>query len=923
MDPRSDGNYSFGGRNWLYNNISLDGSYFNNPFGLDDPSPGGQANAEPVPFEAIEQVQVSVAPFDVRQGGFTGAGINTVTKSGTNEFKASLYSYNRNQAMLGNEVAGVKVFEDPDLSFMQSGFTLSGPIIPDKLFFFVNAEMERRDDPGTNYVADEDGTITDGESRVSADVMDQIRDRMLDVYNYDTGPYQDYIHETNNNKFLVKLNWNLSDAHKFTFRYNYLDAFREQGPHPFVLSAFNTGRGPNTSSLPFRNSGYKINNDLSSYAAELNSVFGNKIANRFFFSLNVFRDSRDPFSEPFPTVEIAEDGVTYTTLGHEPFSIHNILDQDVIQITDNLSYFMGSHTITVGFTYERYKFFNSFNIFRHGLFMLPAAWGIGGTFSTLDEFFAETDPDSAYNLTGFITPETAPFKGEDIDVGQLAFYGQDEMALSRDLNVTVGLRVDMPQYYTEPEPNPFSTSLTALDENDEAEEINQAKLPDAQLMFSPRVGFNWDISGDRSFQVRGGSGIFTGRIPFVWFGNVISNPGSNPNLYPTLSEADALADHTTDEGGDRGTSILQQSFDLNAMVDDFKWPQVWTTNLAMDKLLPGDFLLTVEGIYGKDLNAIYMRNADLVTPQYNLADGRPYFGAATFEHELNTNYPGENAGIYVIDNTDEGYNMTLTAQLSKAFSANMRGSLAYTFLEAKNNLKSTEIASVLWQNQPVQGDPNQPNLSFSEFGSRHRVIGTFNYRMVWSKLTSTNVGLFFEMAQGNQFTAAGGNRFSYIYSGDVNGDGYAGNDLIYIPEDENDINLADAADWALLDDFIEQDDYLSANRGKIADRMSSTVPWFANIDLKIAQDFNVEAMGRTHQFQLTFDILNAMNLLNSDWGVRQAANPLAASPLTLTGWTTDTEPEPIFSFNGAEETYVNSFDELSRWRMQLGLKYAF
>ena len=930
MDPRSDGNFSFGGRNWLYNNISLDGSYFNNPFGLDDPAPGGQANAEPVPFDAVEQIQISIAPFDVREGGFTGAGINTVTKSGTNQFRGSVYSFMRNEALMGNKVGGDEVIADPSLSFNQSGFTFSGPIIQNKLFFFVNAEIEGREDPGSNFVADENGDVVFGESRVSAATMDLISERMMDGYNYDTGPYQDFVHETANNKLLAKLDWNINNNHNLTFRYNRLDASRDLPPHGFVLSFNNTGRGPNSSSLPFKNSGYTINNKLSSYALEVNSVFGGQMANRFFFSYNRFRDSREPFSEDFPTIEIGEAGVTYTTVGHEPFSIHNILDQDVFQITNNFSYFTGKHALTAGFNYERFSFFNSFNIFRHGVFFLPdelfdIGFILGGTtFESLDEFFAETDPDSAIAFRAAVG--TGPYKGEDIEVGQISVYAQDEFMLNERLNIIAGLRIDIPQYITEPVANPFSSGLTLLDEDDKSETIKQDQFPEAKLLFSPRVGFNYDVRGDRSLQLRGGTGIFTGRLPFVWVGNVVSNPGQNPNLYPTI--ADWPSDHETDDGKDREgdlkdtQSILQQSFDLNAMASDFKWPQVWTTNLAVDTELPWDLLGTFELVYGKDLNAIYMRNADLVEEVRFLEDGRPYYGGFAV-NELNYDPFNEGNGVYVIDNTDEGYSLTLTAQLRKYFANGLQTSLAYTFLDARNNLRSTEIASVLWQSQPVQGDPNQPQLSYSEFGNRHRIIASANYRHEWSRSMATSLGLFFELAEGNRYTYNGGNRYSFIYSGDVNGDGQAGNDLIYIPEDVNDINLADAGDWTALNAFIEQDDYLSENRGEIAERSASSNPWFSNIDLRILQDYSLDVGGRDHTVQLSLDVLNVANLLSSNLGVRQVANPAALSPLKLTGWTTDAAPEPIFDFTGPADTFIDDPGEYSRWQIQLGLRYYF
>lgn len=921
LDPRSDGNFSFAGKNWLYNNISVDGSYFNNAFGLDDPAPGGQANAESIPFDAVEQVHVSVASFDVTEGGYTGAGINTITKSGTNEFKGSVYTYARNEMLQGNKVSGNEVIADPSLMYNQTGFTFSGPIIPNKLFFFINGEIERKDDPGSNFVADDDGNIEFGESRVSAATMDEIRQIMMDVYNYDTGPYDGYTHNTDNNKLLLKLDWNISNQHNASLRYNFLDASRDLGPHGFVLSYNNTGRGPNSTSLPFQNSGYTINNGLHSLAFELNSMFGDNMANRFFASYNRFRDFREPFSEDFPTIEIGVDGVNYTTIGHEPFSIHNILDQDVIQVTNNFSYFIGNHVLTAGVNYEQFKFFNSFNIFRHGVFFLPDFLDFlgGAAFSSLDSFYDRTDPnsDSFYDFSSVIG--SGPFKGEIIEVGQFAGYLQDEFTVSKNLNLTYGLRVDVPIYFTEPVENPFSTGLTLLDENDDPEVVDQAKLPDPQLLWSPRFGFNWDVNGDRSLQVRGGTGIFTGHLPFVWIGNVISNPGANPNLYP----GDGISEdaNETDSGENRvteGKSVLQQSFDLNAMVDDFKWPQVWTTNFAVDTKLPWDILGTFEVVYGKDLNAIYMRNADLNVPKRYLDDGRPYYGDTSTERELNEFYPGEGAGVYVIDNTDEGYNFTFTTQLRKQFDNGLNTGLAYTYLNAKNNLKSTEIASVLWQSQPVQGDPNTPQLSWSEFGNRHRIIANANYTHDWSNSHSTNFGIFFEMAEGNRYVYSGGNRYSFTYAGDVNGDGVSGNDLIYIPKNSNDIVLADPSQWNALNAFIEQDKYLSEHRGEIAERHGLTNPWFNNIDLKILHNFNTNV----GTFQLSVDILNVANLVNSNWGVRKVANPLATTPLEHKGeWTAD--GEPILYFSGVDETFIDDPGPFSRWGLQIGLRYMF
>ncbi len=920
LDPRNDGNYAFGGRNWLYNNISLDGSYFNNTFGLDDPAPGGQTASEPIPFDAVEQVEVSIAPFDVREGGFTGANVNTVTKSGTNEWSASAYGFFRNESLLGNSVRGQDVIANPDLTFNQWGATLGGPISRDKAFVFLAGEIVRRDDPGTNFVAG--GSPAFGQSRVDPAVMDQIRDRMMTVYGYDTGPYEGFVHETNSDKLIAKIDWNVNENNNLTFRYSYLNASRDLPPHPFVLSFANTGRGPNSTSLPFQNSGYAINNELNSFAFELNSR-ATSFANRFFASYNRFRDFRDPFSADFPTIEIGEGGVTYTTVGHEPFSIHNILDTDVLQLTNNFSWFKGKHVLTFGANFELYSFFNSFNIFRHGVFFLPEETGIGSTFDSLDEFFRKTTPGDPDFVDFNALVGSGPFKGETFDIGQFSLYAQDEVPLSDRFNLTLGVRVDFPMYLTDPVDNPFSRGLTALDENRMPETVDQSDLPGATPLFSPRVGFNWDASpdGDRSTQIRGGTGIFTGRVPFVWVGNVYSNPGANPNLYAPFFNEDVEQIRTSDD------AILQQSFDLNAMDPDFKWPQLWVSSIAIDQRLPGDFLGTVEFSYGKDINNVFMRNADLVAPVRTLAqDGRPYYGGFG-NNELN---PDGGAGIYVIDNTSEGYNLSLTAQLRKRFDIGVNAILSYAFTQAKNKLKSTEIASVLWQNQPIKGDPNNPELSHSEFGQRHRIVGAATWDVEWSETLATQFGVFLEVAEGNRFTGAGGNRYSFIYSGDVNGDGQGGNDLIYIPADASEITfdpctagcggaVSPQAQWDAFNAFVEQDRYLSKHRGEIAERFGLLNPWYQTVDIRILQDIGFDAAGKRHRLQLNFDVMNFLNLLSSDWGVRKFASPAATSPLRLVRF--DGAGEPVFNFTGPAETFIDDPFEFSRWRIQIGAKY--
>jgi hypothetical protein len=919
LDPRNDGNFSFGGRNWLYNNITLDGSYFNNSFGLDDPAPGGQSATEPVPYDAVEQVSVQVAPFDVRQSGFTGASINTVTRSGTNDWKVSGFAFFRNDNLVGNNVSGEPVIANPSLSSGQYGFSVGGPIIRNKLFFFFSGELDQRDDPGSNFVPSTGGTPVFGESRVEQATLDAISERMATEYNFETGPYSGFLHDTKSNKVILKLDWNASPNSNMMFRYNRLDAERDLPPHPFAISMFDSGRGPNETTLPSQNAGYTISNEINSYAFEWNLRQANgKWANRFFASYNRFRDYRQSNSEAFPTIEIAEGGVTYTTVGQEPFSIENNLDTDVWQITNDWTLFTGRHDLTFGANFEYFGFFNSFNLFRNGFFSFAPP----GSFASLQDFFDATDPDNPDQIQFRDFIGEGEFKGEKFNLGQLGVYVQDQFAINSRLTVSAGLRVDFPMYFTDPVDNQFSRDLTAINGEGDAITVDQSQMAGTTPLWSPRVGFNWDVTGTRSTQLRGGTGIFTGRLPFVWVGNVYSNPSTNPNIYHPRDNPNVTPVQTSGprEGSDGEPFVLQQSFDgITAMDPDFKWPQMWTTNIAIDQRLPWDMVGTVEFIYGKDINNIYMQNMDLAAPIGTLADGRPYYGGL----RNNPDPAFQGRSIYVLSNTNEGRNYSITLQLRKMFASGLGLGLSYAYLDATNTLKSTEIASVLWGGQPTAGNPNLPLAAQSEFGQRHRIVANGTYKHRWSDLLRTTFGLFWEVAEGNSFRGAGGNRYSFIYSGDVNGDGSAGNDLIYIPRNSSDINLADPSQWNSLNSFIEQDSYLSENRGKIAERFGQVNPWYTDLSLRILQDFVFGSGERENVMQVSIDFENMLNLFSSSWGVRQVASQAALNPLTCTTspCTIDDSGRPELSFNGVQRTFTDDLSEFSRWRIQLGIRY--
>ena len=897
LTPESDGN-SFGGRNNLYNNFSLDGSIFNNSFGLDVATPGGQADAQPVSLDAIDQIQVSLAPFDVREGGFTGAGVNAVTKSGTNEFKGSTYYYFRNEDMIGDKVSGLKV-ENLDFSTKQYGISLGGPIIKNKLFFFVNYEQERRDQLAHGFVAD-NGSNTGNSNTTSVSEADAIavQQHLINRWGYDPGAYQGYNHETSNDKFLIKLDANLSKKHNLVLRYNMLDAWKDILPHPEAVG----GRGPTSFRLPFQNSSYRIFNKIHSIVGELHSMFSNKISNKLMVGFTAFRDKRNPHSEQFPVIDILDaSGNVALTAGSEMFSTHNRLNQDVWQISDNLTYYSDRHAITVGFNYERFKFENSFNLFYY-------PWVTAFSVQNfLNDDFAYFVGNPTNDLNQDVTDANQnPYAWSDVDVAQIAFYAQDEFQVNDDLKLTLGLRVDLPKYYNDI-PQDEATNRGRdfegwVDEKGNSVRLDPATWPDSKIMWSPRFGFNWDVKGDNTMQVRGGSGIFTGRIPFVWLGNQSSNARIDPGY----------------------------EFQLNATADDFKFPQVWKNNVAMDMKFGNGWLATVEGIYSKDVNAVVHRNYNMLPPTGQLTgtgDTRERF-AGFNEVNIYSSSPGSeaflDAGAIVMDNTSKGYQFTMTGKLAKKWDWGLSADVAYTYLNAKDLTSiPAEIAADAFQRNPVVGNPNNPAYSWSRYGLKHRVIASAMYKVNYGKFASS-FAMFYEAGKGN--------RYSYTYTGDVNGDAISNNDLIYVPRNSGDIRFgtvengvgveaADAAQqWAALDAFISQDDYLEDRRGRYAERNGAMLPWYGQLDFRFMQDYNFEVGGKKNTLQFSIDVLNLGNMISSDWGVRQFAT--TTRPITVNGVDNNGTPWMQFDPN-LTDSYIDDVSVRSKWQLQIGLRYIF
>ncbi|MEI6409789.1 MAG: TonB-dependent receptor [Bacteroidota bacterium] len=939
LTPQSNGN-NFAGRNNLYNNTAIDGSLFNNSFGLAG-TVGGQTNSQPISLDAIEQVQVSLAPFDVREAGFTGGGINAVTRSGDNEFRGSVYGFYRSQNFISKKVDTTKVVNN-DLSQRQFGFRLGGPIVKNKVFFFVNAEFDRRSDPGTTFKANRGTTGTDV-SAVSADSLQTLSDFLKRNFNYDAGPFENYSFKTQSDKILAKLDFNLSQQHKLSLRYNYLKSYREI---PVSNSGAAGSRQPSANGLPFKNASYIQNNNLNSVVAELNSTFSS-IANNLIVGWNSFRDFRESGGGVFPLVDILSGptGTTRTTFGYEPFTPNNKLNQDVFQFTDNVSLYRGNHTITVGANVEYFKFSNGFSPRFYGDFR----------FASFNDFYNSL-PVGTGTPNGPSTGNGRPVRyeltysavpGVDIplaklQVGQAGVYLQDEFRVSERLKLTAGIRMDAPFYPSSLDKNSRLDTLTFT----EGIKIDVSKFAKVTPLWSPRIGFNYDVTGNKKLQLRGGTGIFTGRIPFVWLSNQASNNGL---LFGSILQSGNRNDSNPANdfvnfpfNGDvkhyiPANATIPSSVLINSTNRNFKFPQVWRSSLAADWDFYKGYILTLEGMYTKDINAVYHRDLNLKSKKANLdspGDKRDVFYGSAAANRINSGV----TNAIQLENTNQGYSYYVTAQLQKQFGNGFFGSAAYTYGETKDlSSNPSAIAATAWSSNQVSNSPNTPTLSWSNYDLRHRFLLSGSYRFEVLHHVGITLAAFWNSQRGGSFfsdaaaASSPSTRYSFTYSGDLNGDAISGNDLIYIPKDQADINLVDlkkgtvtytpAQQWEALNKFIEQDDYLKKNRGSVMKRNGGLFPWFHKVDVRAAIDLFSNVGGKQNKLQFTVDILNIGNLLDSKWGNLKVIT--TQNPIKFEGYVTGTT-QPKFTFDPANfQTFRTDNGLTSRWQMQLGLRYIF
>ena len=920
LTPTANGN-SFAGRSGSYNNLTVNGASFNNTFGLSG-SLGGQTNSQPFSIDALEQIQVNLAPYDVTLGGFTGAGINSVTKSGTNEFKGSVYDFVKTPGLTGTKIGSTTIAKQ-DFNFKNRGVTIGGPIIKNKLFFFLSGEQERISTPGTARVASRNGSTGVNVSQASGDALDQLKTFLMQKFNYDPGAYENYTYDTYSDKVTARIDLNINSKNTFNINYYYLKSHRN-------VAASNSGapgnnRQPSTTAMPFLSSSYIINNNFNIVIAELNTRLSNKLSNKIQVGYNRLRDFRSsPGSSIFPLVDIENgQGSTFTSFGYEPFTANNKLSTDTWQFNDIVTLYKGKHTFNFGTQNTYNKFVNGFAPNYYGNYR----------FANVDSFYASVNSGRA-NATRYALQYSARKGGEfpfaSLRSLQLGFFVQDKWNVSKDFTLTLGLRADIPIYEQNFITNANADSLTYRN----GEKIETGRAPSTQILWSPRVGFNYDIEGDKTIQLRGGAGVFAGPPPFVWLSNQLSNNGVD---FGSFTNTSGVAFNPNVAAYIPQNATSNTSYNLAITDKNFKFPQLFRANLALDIKLPLDIVATIEGIYNKDINAVYHQNINL-----------PTTGAALMGYDNRIRYSSSKiwsgaggataanpniSDAIVMKNTSKGYSYNATLQLQRNAN-NLYTMVAYSYGKSKSVNDGGSIAQSIWRDRSVSGDPNDDVISNSNFIQPHRVVAAAAYRFEYAKHFATSFGLTFESANAGTM--------NYLYVGDLNNDGLTSNDLIYVPAAKEEIILERAGTaaqdprttdeiWNQLNSYIDQDDYLRTRRGKYAERNGALLPFYSKVDLNFTQDFYVNVHGKRNTIRFTMDIFNFSNLLNRNWGILKVPNRTNLLNFLRVETAGANAGKPVFSFpyfDAANKiplgsTFQNSTSQASRYQIQLGVRYIF
>ena len=929
LSPYGGNGMTFVGSDGRTANFTVDGANFNNNFGLSSSLPGG---GSPISIEAIQELQVVIAPYDVRQTNFIGGGVNAITKSGTNTFTGSAYVYHKNENLRGDAVNGQQISgareKDRNTTY---GFTLGGPIIENKLFFFVNGEMSKtptivnRWQASTDGIADADNYI----SRTTESDLQTVSDYVQSKYGYETGSFTDFPADENNYKILARLDWNISDKHRLALRYNYTKNLYYNSPNASSMDGGTRMSEARMSqaSMSYANSMYSMNNLVHSYSFDLNSRLSDNLSNQFLATFSKLDDVRGSTSDEFPFIDILKDGQAYLSLGYELFTWNNAVHNNVWNIKDELTYYSGNHKIVGGIAFE-YK-------------MADNAYMRNGTgyyrYTSLDDFLNEGTPEIV-NLTYGYDGERNP--AARIRTNKIGVYGQDDWSVSNNFKLSYGLRIDGLFF----DNNDLITNQAIYDLDYDGRNINTGEWPKANIIFSPRIGFAWDAFSDKSLKVRGGTGLFSGNLPLVFFTNMPTNGGMVQ--YQAQINAANAADRgftmdefagglVTDVNGNANIAALYDKLislgypstispedgtvpsAIAAVDPNFKMPQVWKTSVAVDYEFKTTFPLsvTVEGIYNKTISGVSISDWSIPNvggfARFNGVDNRAIYPAG---YRTNTK-------AFILENTSLGYgwsgNITINAEPAKWISV----MAAYTHIVSKDvtGMPGSNAESAFTYVPTVEG-PNNIRLHNSQYTEPNRLVAL---------LTAND-------NSGNRYSFIyegwrGGANYSYMMVNDINSDGY-NYDAIYVPTDDevenNEFRFVSADDKTRFMDYVHANDYLKNQQGKYAEAYSVYSPWVHRIDISYKHDFVLNSGKDKHKLQLSFDVKNVMNLFNSEWGVAKYLNPAIGSEARILKYEgVDADGVATFStpstINGDTETFTPSYSLGQCWYALIGIKYIF
>ncbi len=927
LSPYGGNGMSFAGSDGRTANFTVDGANFNNNFGLSSNLPGG---GNPISIDAIEELQVVISPFDVRQTNFIGGGVNAITKSGTNTFKGSAYIYHKNENMQGDAVYRQQIAGARDKAQTTTyGFTLGGPIIKNKLFFFVNGEMIKIPSIVNRWRGSDDGVAdaTNYISRTKNSDLEAVSNYMASKYGYDTGSWTSFPADESNYKLMARLDWNITDKHHLALRYNYTKNNVWNSPNASSMDGGTRMSGGRMSqySMSFANSMYSMENIVHSWTIDLNSRLTDNLSNQFLFTLSKLDDLRGSDSATFPFIDITKDDNNYMALGYELFTWNNAVHNTIWNFKDDVTYYAGAHKIMAGITFEHQMADNQY--MRNGTGYYRYNWEDGMSVEQL------------FNQTPEIVCLTYGYDGESKPAARVQFnrpgiYAQDEWNITDKLKLTYGLRVDG-LFFTNSD---LMTNNAILNLDYEGRHIDTGKWPKNSITFSPRLGFTYDVFGDKSLKVRGGTGLFSGRLPLVFFTNMPTNGGLVQYQAQINAKNAAAKGFSMDEfAGGPITSIeaLQNKlFSLgypttvspadgtvpsavNGVDPDFKMPQVWKSSIAVDYQVPVSFPLTVtaEAIFNKTINAVSISDWSIPSvggfARFNGVDNRPIYPAG---YRTNTK-------AFVLENTSKGYGWSANLEVKAQPFEWMSLSAAYTHTVSKEitGMPGSAAESAFTYVPTVEG-PNNIRLHNSQYVTPDRVVASATIH----DKCGNHYSLIYE-------TWRGGYNYGYMTVNDMNGDGY-NYDALYIPTDEQVANkefrFVSNDDAIRFMDFVHNDSYLKSHQGEYAEAYSVYSPWVHRVDFAYKHDFKLNIGNTKHTLQLSFDMKNVLNFFNSSWGVAKYLNPEIGSEARILkyegvdadGYATFSTPSSI---NANTETWKPNYSLSQCWYASIGIKYFF